>query len=75
MTSFLSSSSGERSETGGRSGAREREPVTHADRGDIVPEQIAFGASPGPIFDRPKDDDASPGLRRKSGLPEDDERK
>jgi hypothetical protein len=40
-----------------------------------VPEQIAFGASPGPIFDRPKDDDASPGLRRKSGLPEDDERK
>ena len=64
MTSFLSSSSGERSETGGRlvilrpiedrtgGGAREREPAAKCDVSYIGPEQIAFGAA------------ASPGLRR-----------
>ncbi|MEQ7154048.1 hypothetical protein [Brevundimonas aurifodinae] len=46
-------------QTGGRSGAREREPVTHTGPSDIVPEQIAFGAA------------GSPGLR--CATPEDDE--
>jgi len=48
-------------ETGGPSGARERETAARIAASDILPEQIAFGAA------------GSPGLRRKSGLPEDDE--
>ena len=59
--SLLSSSSGERSETGGPSGARERETVARPPASDIRPEQIAFGASPGPIFDRQEDDEGLPG--------------
>ena len=45
VASLLSSSSGERSETGGPSGAREREPVADTDASDILPEQIASGAA------------------------------
>ena len=48
-------------QTGGPSGAREREPAAHTTASDILPEQIAFGAA------------GSPGLRCAS--PEDDERK
>ena len=61
-----------REATGGPSGAREREPVAKYAVSNILPEQFAFGASPGPIFGRPEDDEASPGLRCAS--PEDDER-
>ena len=71
----LSSSSGKplAAQTGGPSGAREREPVGDSAASDILPEKIAFGASPGPSFARPKDDEGSPGLR--FATPEDDESK
>ncbi|MBJ7472927.1 MAG: hypothetical protein JHD16_16590, partial [Solirubrobacteraceae bacterium] len=57
---LLSSSSGPRSGTGGPSGAREREPVAHADVSDSLPEKVASGAagSPGPGFARPEDDES-----------------
>ncbi len=60
---LLSSSSGKplAAQTGGRSGARERETAAHTDPCDNLPEQIAFGTA------------GSPGLR--SAAPEDDERK
>ena len=59
--SLLSSSSGERSETGGRSGAREREPVAHAE------------TSTSPVNRSPSAPLRPPVCGAKSALPEDDE--
>ncbi len=46
-------------QTGGRSGARERETVADSTASDIVREQVAFGAaaSPGLRFASPEDDE------------------
>ncbi len=46
-------------QTGGPSGLREQEPVADTDTGDILPEQIAFGAawSPGHRCAPPEDDE------------------
>ena len=59
---LLSSSSGKplAAQTGGPSGARERDPVESAAVHDSLPEQVAFGAagSPGPGSARPEDDES-----------------
>ncbi|WP_374516204.1 type IIL restriction-modification enzyme MmeI [Brevundimonas sp.] len=57
---LLSSSSGERSETGGPSGAREREADGSAGASDHPSERVVFGAaeSPGPGSARPEDDES-----------------
>jgi hypothetical protein len=59
---LLSSSSGKplAAQTGGPSGARERDPVDSAAVHDSLPEQVAFGAagSPGPGSARPEDDES-----------------
>ncbi|MGV3580388.1 class I SAM-dependent DNA methyltransferase [Brevundimonas sp.] len=57
---LLSSSSGKplAAQTGGRSGAREREPVADTAASEIVPEQIAFGAAASPGRFAPEDDES-----------------
>jgi hypothetical protein len=59
---LLSSSSGKplAAQTGGPSGARERETAAHTAASDILAEQIAFGAagSPGLRFATPEDDES-----------------
>ncbi|MGA0546715.1 class I SAM-dependent DNA methyltransferase [Brevundimonas sp. VNH65] len=56
---LLSSSSGKplAAQTGGPSGAREREPVAHADASDSPAEKIAFGAAGSPGRFAPEDDE------------------
>ncbi|WP_298160580.1 DNA methyltransferase [Brevundimonas sp.] len=71
LSPSLSSSSGAAQRRPGGAAARESANLSHTPDSDTSREQIAFGASPGPSFARPKDDEASPGRF----APEDDESK